>query len=129
MSRDIRGKIAREETLNEDDLRYAVEALGMGAELVAAGYDVPASGTMVDAGNFGTPTGNVLETGPAFEQPGQASGPVVVLDADKLNSLKADTLDEIAEAVGVEVPRKKADKVAVLTGGAATGGDDEDGDE
>jgi hypothetical protein len=130
MSRDIRGKLSAGETLDEVDVQYAVDALGMGAELKGLGYDVPENGTSTDPGNFGTPTGAVVSTGPAFESATQDAAPGVFLDADALSMLKADTLDEIASAVGVDdLPRKKADKVAALSGGAAVADDEDDEDE
>jgi len=127
MSRDVLAKLDEGEALDDDDIKYMVDR-GRGQELVDRGIEVPVS-TYVDAGNFGTPTGNIFETGAAFEMANQPSamGPGVFLNEEALSSLTNDTLDEIAQAVGVEVPAKKAAKVAALAGaGAAPAEEDED---
>lgn len=76
----------------------------------------------------GRPYDPLLETGPAFAQPGP-SGPGLFLTEDQLNSLTKDMLFSLAEATEQEVSGTKAEMVAQLAGTASSEPEDEYEDE
>jgi hypothetical protein len=128
MSRDIQGKLAKGQKLDEIDVRYAMDR---GIQLPEE-YGVQVS--EMRRIEFGTPVdGPIAATGAAFEMPDQPSamGPGVFLSADALGILSNPALDAIAEALDVEVPKRKAGKVAALVGASPVSdedGEDEDDD-
>lgn len=125
MARDVLKKLAEGKKLDNEDVQYAVDR---GIKLPEE-YGEQVHDRQVKM-QFGSPVPGepLFQTGPAFEMPGGGnSGPGVFLNADMLGELKADVLDEIGEALGIEdMPRKKADKVATLVGAEPGAGGDED---
>lgn len=119
MSRDILGKLANGEELDEDDVAYATEhAIPLPEEYEQA---VTSHTEQMVAGR---PPDPVFQGGPSA--PPAVSGPALYLDEDELLGLKNDTLKEIANVKGADVGGNKANVVSMLLGGASTESEEED---
>jgi len=126
MSVDIVGKLAKGESLSDDDVAYAVaHSIVLPEEYGEAENQQRQAITFAGVPTDGTP---VYGTGAAF--PSAGSGPGLFLDPDELSALTKAELQALADVKGMEASGTKADIVASLTGQAAPEESDEnDSDE
>jgi len=122
MSINIAEKIANDETLSEDEIKYAVDR-GMA---LPEEYDEQVGTVQAAMDPTGRPLAPVAQTGPAYEQPAQDMGPGVFLSDEDLAALDKGTLEKIGGLVGAELSGTKAEMIEQLTGSEESDDSDED---
>jgi hypothetical protein len=114
MARDIQGKLAAGETLDDDDITYAMDrGIALPEEYEGA------VATMQAERVAGQPPTPVFQTG-AFGF-GPSAGPGIFISEDQLNQLKKKELETLADLLGkdVDMSDSKSDMVAALVGAEA----------